>query len=189
MPIQFSDKMVLIVHNYVVNRLVAIKGIMYSGTIQGSLERIFNGYCGHTQYNNVLEKAGAILYSIVYGHSFSDGNKRTGLLTTYLYLVYNGYYLNVPQDTTKFLERMADALDPKAPTEKNAINWVINNSKKSVGASILSIMLETICKYLGTTFLEYLTTNLLERGFLPMEKSKLIDKTLKTNSPIQCSTN
>ncbi len=124
MPIQISPRIVEIVHNYVVRRLVAVEGVMYSGTISGSLDRIFHGFGGKKQYRTTLDKAGAILYSIVHGHSFSDGNKRTGLLTTYLFLLYNGYSLVVPKNTTHFLERMADAADPNAPTEEDAIRWV-----------------------------------------------------------------
>ena len=58
MGIQFSDRIVNIVHNYVVHKLIALDGIMYYGTISGSLERIFNGYGGYKFYKNTLDKAG-----------------------------------------------------------------------------------------------------------------------------------
>src|SRR4030043_1030151 len=114
MVIQVTEEIINVVHNYVVSKLVALEGFVYSGTISGPIQRIFNEQYSGQKYPSVIEKAGAILYSIVHGHSYYDGNKRTGLLTTCLFLLYNGYVLHVPHDTTTFLERMADALDPNA---------------------------------------------------------------------------
>jgi death-on-curing family protein len=192
MGIQISDRIVNIVHTYVVHKLIAVEGVMYSGTISGSLERIFNGFRGYQSYQNTLEKGGAILYSIVHGHSFSDGNKRTGLLTTYLFLLYNGYSIIVPKDTTQFLERMADAVDPNAPTEKDAIKWVKDNSRKSVMGSLISSVLTVYCRIWGTHLIETMTANLLEQNVWPvgLDKDKLTDKKLlkeKQTPAIQCS--
>ena len=66
MVIRINEEIVNIVHNYVVRRLVAVEGIIYSGTISGPLDRIFNGAFGGQKYQHVLDKAGAILYSIVH---------------------------------------------------------------------------------------------------------------------------
>ena len=70
MVIRISERMVDIVHSYVVQKLVAIEGIMYSGTISGPLDRIFNGFGGYCLYSHTLDKAGAVLYSIVHGIRF-----------------------------------------------------------------------------------------------------------------------
>jgi hypothetical protein len=127
----------------------------------------------------------------VHGHSFSDGNKRTGLLTTYLFLLYNGYSLVIPEDTTKFLETMADAMDPNAPSEKDAIAWVKTNCRKSVPASFISTMLTVYCRIWGIGLLETMTTTLLEQTAWPgIDKNKLIDKTLmkeKNKPAVTCS--
>ena len=180
MVIRISERMVDIVHSYVVQKLVAIEGIMYSGTISGPLDRIFNGFGGYCLYSHTLDKAGAVLYSIVHGHSFSDGNKRTGLLTAYLFLMYNGYSLNVPKDTTRFLERMADAVNPDAPTEIDAIAWVRRNAGKSLWAFIISEVLTVFCKVWGTDFLETMTKTMLEQNALPgIDKNQLVDRNLK----------
>ena len=107
MVIRINERIVNIIHSYVVLRLVAVEGVMYSGTISGPLERIFNGFGGYCLYSHTLDKAGAVLYSIVHGHSFSDGNKRTGLLTTYF---------------TDFLETMT-----KTMLEQNALPGIDKN--------------------------------------------------------------
>jgi death-on-curing family protein len=180
MVIRINETIVNIVHNYVVRRLIALEGIVYSGTISGPLERIFSGSFGRHAYFGVCDRAGAILYSIVHGHSFNDGNKRTGLLTTYLFLMFNGYALHVPKDTTPFLEKMADASNPSAPTEKDAIEWVKRNSKKEFLPAFTNVLLIVYCKLWGTGFIENMATIILEQNALPyMDKDNLIDKNLK----------
>jgi death-on-curing family protein len=180
MVIQVTEEIINVVHNYVVRKLVALEGIVYSGTISGPIERIFNEQYGGQKYVSVIEKAGAILYSIVHGHSYNDGNKRTGLLTTCLFLLYNGYVLHVPDDTTIFLERMADALDPKAPTEKDSIGWVKKNAKSSISASFTHALMVFYCKLQGKGFVPSFTRVLLEQNAIPyVDKEKLVDKTLR----------
>jgi death on curing protein len=46
---------------------------------------------GEPLYPNVWDKAAIYLYNIICNHIFSDGNKRTGLEVTLLFLAINGY--------------------------------------------------------------------------------------------------
>jgi death on curing protein len=181
MVIRINEQIVNVIHNYVVRRLVAVDGIIYSGTISGPLERVFGRTFGGQKYHHVLDKAGAILYSIVHGHSFTDGNKRTGLLSTYLFLMINGYMLNPPQNTTTvFLEKMADALDPDAPTEKDAIAWVRQHSKMDGSALFTYASLSFACFLVGTDYIAYWIQGMLDTDTLPYrDKDKLVDKTLR----------
>lgn len=185
MVILINEEIISIVHNYVVRKLVAVEGIVYSGTISGPIERVFAETYGQ-KYPTIREKAGAILYSIVHGHSFYDGNKRTGLLTTCLFLMFNGYVLHVPKDTTKFLERMADAADPLAPTEKEAIAWINKNSKRDLSAIIYNALLIFYCKLQGAGIIVALTPIILEQNSIPyIDKEKLVDKTLRNGKKKQ----
>ena len=178
MVIAINERIVIIVHNYVISKLIAVEGILFPGMIAGPINRIFSPTYGQ-KYTGVKEKAGAILYSIVHGHSFTDGNKRTGLLTTCLFLMYNGYVLHVPTDTAKFLEQMADALNPNAPTEFDAINWIKKNAKMSSGSISIYMLLLLFCKLQGIGIIEAVTPSMLENSLPYINKEKLIDKTLK----------
>ena len=183
MVIRVNEEIINIIHNYVVRRLVAVEGIIYSGTISGPIDRIFNGSFGTRKYLTTEEKAGAILYSIVHGHSFTDGNKRTGLLTTCLFLMFNGRILYVPHDTSKFLDKMADAADPKAPTEKDAIAWIIKHSKRDIFAILNNMFLVLYCKLQGAGFIVQLTPIMLEQNSIPyIDKEKLVDKKLRNGT-------
>lgn len=101
--------------------------------------------------------------------------------------MYNGFTLYVPKNTTKFLERMADALDPNAPTEQDAIKWVYTNTRKSIFFTLTSTFLIFYCKIWGTSLLEAMTKSLLEQNVLPegVDREKLTDRTLRqSDEPI-----
>ena len=46
---------------------------------------------------DVFELAGAYLYEIVRNHPFSDGNKRTGFLAAFSFLILNGFLIDASQ--------------------------------------------------------------------------------------------
>jgi death-on-curing protein len=46
----------------------------------------------------VIEKAAALGFSLVMGHPFVDGNKRTGHAAMETFLVLNGYEVSAPVD-------------------------------------------------------------------------------------------
>ncbi|WGM90407.1 MAG: type II toxin-antitoxin system death-on-curing family toxin [Candidatus Bathyarchaeum tardum] len=124
MRINFGKNGILIIHNYVVKNLVAVDGVNYVGMIQGSIDRAYTTVNGKEVFPHIMDKAGSILYSMVRFHPFADGCKRTGLLTAYLFLFYNGYYLQIPQDSAKFLEGIAASEDPDEENELKVILWI-----------------------------------------------------------------
>jgi len=179
MLIPINKELIEIVHCYVVDKLVANEGIIYSGTIGGCVERTFTRIYGQKRYQSIEEKAGSILYSIVHGHSFTDGNKRTGLLTTCLFLYYNGLLLRIPSDCAKYLECMADANNPKAPTEPDAVDWVKRNAEHNLFGSLANAFYSLNYRLFGPVFFVQLTKTILERNALPyVDRKKLIDQDL-----------
>lgn len=179
MLIQISEELINIIHYYVVTKLMADEGVVYSGTITGCIEKVFSKLYGQKRYEGVEDRAGAILYSIVHGHSFIDGNKRTGLLATCFFLFFNGKVLRIPKDCVRFLETMADAMNPNAPTEKDAIEWVKKYTTSSIFSSLLNVMLTFYYKTRGLVYLERLTEMILSRDILPyVHREALIDKKL-----------
>jgi death-on-curing family protein len=179
MLIQINEELINIIHYYVVTKLMADEGMVYSGTISGCIDKTFSTLYGERRYEGLEDKAGAILYSIVHGHSFTDGNKRTGLLTTCLFLFFNGKLLRIPKDCVKFLERMADANNPNAPTEIDAIEWVKKHTASSLFAYFQNIMLTFYCKTQGLAYLKQLTQVILDRDILPyVDQKALVDERL-----------
>jgi death-on-curing family protein len=182
MVIRINEEIIIIVHDYVVHKLIADEGIIYFGTISEIVDKVFYRKYGGQKYGDTQDKAGAILYSIAHGHSFEDGNKRTGLLTTCLFLLYNGFVLHVPHNSGEFLDDIADVKCFNAPTEKDAISWLKKNTKRSLVWLIGYILLTYNCKVRGIGKIKKLTHFMLERNLIPyIDKEKLLDKKLWLN--------
>jgi death-on-curing protein len=49
---------------------------------------------GTEPYETLIDKATALLHSLVCNHAFSDGNKRAGLIATDVFLQLNGAYID-----------------------------------------------------------------------------------------------
>jgi len=182
MFIPLSRAIIIIIHNYVVAKLIAVNGVNYEGMIQGSIDRAHTKIHGKEMFPDVRDKAGSILYSLIRFHVFTDGCKRTGLLAAYLLLMYNGYILEIPEDSAKFLESIADLENPESPREKDVIEWIKKHSKKSRLCRFLNWAISIGIK-LGLDLGEY-TRTILRQGLLPTftpEKFKdtSLEQTLK----------
>lgn len=86
---------------------------------------------GVDAYPGLISKAAALLHSLVMNHALVDGNKRTAVLATLVFLDLNGYMVRWDQDEAlAFMLRLAaheielddviaflrPSLYPKAPT-------------------------------------------------------------------------
>lgn len=71
---------------------------------------------GKEQYSSVYEKAAVYMRNIILDHPFTDGNKRTGVITGAIFLTRNGIELHAaPDDLADFAVRIAtDSLDVPA---------------------------------------------------------------------------
>lgn len=55
-------------------------------------------FFGEEQYPGLFMKAAVYLHRLATSHCFADGNKRAALISTDLFLKYNGYKFKVSQD-------------------------------------------------------------------------------------------
>ena len=64
---------------------------------------------GADAYLDLVSKAAALLHSLVMNHAFVDGNKRTAVLSTLVFVDLNGYAIRWDQqEALDFLLRLAD---------------------------------------------------------------------------------
>ena len=83
---------------------------------------------GVTVYPHVLQRATVNLHSIINFHPFVDGNKRIALLSTYYYLLWNGYTFGIPYDADEYTIRVA-----KEHLGLNEIlNWLKDNTNRTI---------------------------------------------------------
>lgn len=55
------------------------------------------------KYDTIYKKAACLFEGFCRGHAFPDGNKRTALLATFVFLQANDHYLVLPLNTVEFL--------------------------------------------------------------------------------------
>jgi len=58
-------------------------------------------------FPSLLLKAAALMYAYTCFHPYSDGNKRTALMTTSFFLELNSYSLHIPDDAPEFARGLA----------------------------------------------------------------------------------
>jgi len=61
-------------------------------------------------YPTLHEKAAALCWTIIKDHIFYDGNKRTGILSTILFLETNGYGLNIDDEIISITIAIANGI-------------------------------------------------------------------------------
>ena len=66
--------------------------------IESAAARPFHTLLGEDAYPNIIEKAVALFHSINANHAFMNGNERTAVVATDLFLVENDHYLSLEND-------------------------------------------------------------------------------------------
>ena len=82
-----SEKEALEIHAILLERFGGSSGIRDHALLDSALNRPFQTFDGNELYPSPIEKAAAMLESIVKNHPFIDGNKRTGYVLARLCLM------------------------------------------------------------------------------------------------------
>lgn len=118
---------VLAIHDQMIIRFGGSMGLRDLGLLESALARPQATFGGKDLYPSIFEKAAALLHSLLKNHPFVDGNKRTALSTTGIFLKNNGYkVLNMHQEEIKFalkVENESLAFDEIA-------NWLKSHTRK-----------------------------------------------------------
>jgi death-on-curing protein len=84
-----SVKETEVIHNILIDKFGGSKGIRDIGLLDSALARPFATFDNKDLYVDSVEKASAILESIIINHPFIDGNKRTAYVLMRLILMEN----------------------------------------------------------------------------------------------------
>ncbi|MFY0654670.1 MAG: type II toxin-antitoxin system death-on-curing family toxin [Cyclobacteriaceae bacterium] len=82
-----SEKEVQEIHAILIERFGGSDGVRDEELLDSALNRPFQTFDGKELYPTPIDKATAILESIVKNHPFTDGNKRTGYVLARLLLL------------------------------------------------------------------------------------------------------
>jgi len=75
------------IHKILIERFGGMKGVRDAGLLKSALQRPYQTFDRTEPYQTPIEKAAAILESIVKNHPSIDGNKRTGYVLARLILM------------------------------------------------------------------------------------------------------
>lgn len=86
-----------------------LKGVEKEGLISALIQKQNQSLFGSDNlYPDIYLKAAVLMEGLIRWHIFTDGNKRTALMSTFIYLYGNKHYLAIPIDSVRFLIRVAD---------------------------------------------------------------------------------
>jgi len=83
-------------------------GYLSEGMIEGCIQRAITYVYGFEPFPTIIMKAAALMYCIIVFHPFVDGNKRTAILATSFFLLFNGYEFTIPNDSVEFTIAIAE---------------------------------------------------------------------------------
>ena len=112
---------VIALHRRLIATTGGASGIRDLGGLESALAQPRASFGGDDLYPGVIEKAAALGFSLVMGHPFVDGNKRTGHAAMETFLVLNGYELSAHVDKQ---ERMMLELAAGDLSRDEFLDWV-----------------------------------------------------------------
>jgi death-on-curing protein len=122
-----SIKDVEIIHNILIDKFGGSKGIRDIGLLESALARPFATFDKNELYPSPIDKASAILESIVINHPFIDGNKRSAYTLMRLILLENNLDIAATQEDKYKLVISASTGEYRF---KEINFWIQSNLKK-----------------------------------------------------------
>jgi death-on-curing protein len=119
--IYLTAEQVLFIHARLVAETGGAHGIRDLSLIQSAVARPLATLDAKELYPDLLDKAAALLDSLVNNHPFVDGNKRTGITATGLFLMLNGKKLTASHMELLHFTLEVATSHPDIPT---IANWL-----------------------------------------------------------------
>lgn len=102
-------------------------GLRDLGLLESTVGRPQASFDGDDLYKTIFDKAAALFQSLLKNHPFVDGNKRTALASSGIFLKINGYRLtNTHEEEVEF----AVSVDNQNLSFEEIAQWLEKNSKK-----------------------------------------------------------
>ena len=118
---------ILLIQDILIERFGGRRGIRDRGFLESALSRPFQTFDNKDLYPSAIQKAAALIESIIINHPFVDGNKRIGYVLMRLFLLDNSYDITSNQDEKyEFVISIASG----AYDFNKICAWLENHSKK-----------------------------------------------------------
>ena len=122
-----GPEQVLFIHARIIDETGGAHGVRDLGLLQSAVARPRATFGRRDLYPGLNAKAAALMASLVKNHAFVDGNKRTAVAATGLFLAANGRRLEAAQ---KDVVRFALDVALRKMTDKEIEVWLTKHSKQ-----------------------------------------------------------
>lgn len=123
-----SEELVIKLHDLLITKFGGLHGIRDNNLLKAALTRPFSGLANGTKfYPTIIDQAGALLEALIEYHPFVDGNKRTALITTTLFLEENGLHWEYSDDD---IINFAIQIAKKELTTNQIREWISSRVKQ-----------------------------------------------------------
>jgi len=120
-----TPEQVLFIHARLIAETGGAHGVRDLGLLESAVSRPQAVFEGVELYPDVLQKAAALLESLINNHPFVDGNKRTGITAAAMFLQVNNYSLTV---SNRELESFVLSIASGEQTFDSIVEWLKINS-------------------------------------------------------------
>ncbi|MDE3016259.1 MAG: type II toxin-antitoxin system death-on-curing family toxin [Pseudomonadota bacterium] len=96
-PKWVSEDTVLKIHQRQISEFGGSEGVRDMGLLQSAIARPLNAY-HYNQVVSLTKLAASYAFGIAKNHTFIDGNKRTALVTCFLFLMKNGFVIKATDE-------------------------------------------------------------------------------------------
>lgn len=116
---------ILVIHEDQIDRYGGSHGLRDLALLESAIFRPQTTFSGAELYPTLFDKVAALLHLLVLNHPFIDGNKRTAITSSIVFLLHNGYELRVSNnELVDFVLRVEN----KKYSVENISKWLKNNS-------------------------------------------------------------
>ena len=123
-----TAQQILNLHEAVIEETGGSHGVRDQGAVLGLEQLPRQTVFGKDAYHTVFLKAAVYCRNIIFGHPFVDGNKRTAVLVSSVFLERNGYELAVPEGSVE--EFALRVISGRLALEEIA-DWFESNTKRT----------------------------------------------------------
>ena len=124
MTVYLTPEQVLFLHSRLIEETGGMHGIRDLSMLLSALGRPQASFDDYDLYPEIFTKAAALMDSLIRNHPFIDGNKRTAIAASAVFLLYNGYQLIV--ENSIMVAFTLDCAQSKVPFDL-IVEWFSKN--------------------------------------------------------------
>lgn len=126
--IYLTLEQILVIHEDQIALYGGTSGLRDLSLLESALFRPQTSFADNDLYKTLFDKAATLWHSLILNHPFLDGNKRTGTVAMLVFLLINGWTVEVSK---KELVQAALKIEAKKSTLQEIAQWIKKHARKS----------------------------------------------------------